>query len=108
MKGSIEEERWGWIAPIINKELTYTEVLKLCPHGKRSLERWVAAYRRDGMAGLTPKSTTPKTHPNETSIRLKEEVVARRKKHGKCALKLHWELEKEGVHIHERTIGNIG
>jgi transposase InsO family protein len=107
MKRSIEEERWSWIAPIINKELTYAEVLKLCPHSKRSLERWVAAYRANGIAGLTPQSTAPKTQPNETPIRLKEEVVARRTQSGKCALKLHWELEKEGVRIHERTIGKI-
>jgi transposase InsO family protein len=107
MKQSIEDERWSWIAPIINKELAYAEVLKLCPHSKRSLERWVAAYRANGMAGLTPQSTAPKTQPNETPIRLKEEVVARRTQSGKCALKLHWELEKEGVRIHARTIGKI-
>lgn len=107
MKETIEEERWGWIKPIINKELTYDEVLKLCPHSKRSLERWVAAYRKCGMAGLVPKSTAPKTQPHETPIRIKEEVITARKQTGLCALKLHWRLEKQGLMVPRSTIAKI-
>jgi transposase InsO family protein len=59
------------------------------------------------MDGLIPKSTAPKTSPNETSIRLKEEVIALRTETQLCALKLHWKLAKRGVHIPERTVGKI-
>jgi len=100
-------ERYQWILPIIEKRLTYDETLKVCPHSKRSLERWVAAYKKLGIAGLVPQSTAPKSQPNETPIRIKEEVKALRKQTGLCALKLHWRLEKQGVSIHERTIGKI-
>jgi hypothetical protein len=41
MNQTIAEERYQWINPLMSKELTYAEVLKMCPHGKRSLERWI-------------------------------------------------------------------
>lgn len=107
MNTSIQMERYQWILPIIEKRLTYDETLKICPHSKRSLERWVSVYKKIGLDGLIPKSTEPKSQPNETSIRIKEEVTSLRKQTGLCALKLHWRLEKQGVVIHERTIGKI-
>jgi len=107
MTTTIQEERYRWIQLILDKELTYKEVLKMCPHGKRSLERWVAAYRKDGMKGLTPKSTQPKSQPNETPIRIKEEVIALRKKTKLCAKKLHWRLKKQGLTIPVSTVGKI-
>lgn len=107
MNTSIQMERYQWILPIIEKRLTYDETLKVCPHSKRSLERWIVAYKKFGVNGLIPKSTQPKTQPNETPIRLKQEVKSLRKQTGLCALKLHWRLEKQGIHIHERTIGKI-
>jgi transposase len=107
MSKTIQEERYRWIQPILDKELQYDAVLKICPHGKRSLERWVAAYKKEGLEGLIPKSTQPKTQPNETPIRTKEEVVTLRKKTGLCALKLHWRLEKQGLVVPTRTIGKI-
>jgi len=107
MNTSIQMERYQWILPIIEKRLTYDETLKVCPHSKRSLERWVAAHKKFGAVGLIPKSTQPKTQPNETPIRIKQEVKLLRKQTGLCALKLHWKLAKKGIHIHERTIGKI-
>lgn len=107
MTQTIQEERYRWVLPIIEKRLTYDETLKICPHSKRSLERWVAAYKKKGIEGLVPKSTEPKTQPNETSIELKEKVIALRKETGLCAKKLHWRLAKQGIYIHERTIGKI-
>lgn len=100
-------ERYQWILPILEKRLTYDEALKVCPHSKRSLERWVSLYRKHGLEGLIPESTAPKTQPNETPIRLKEEVIALRKQTGLCAKKLHWRLKKQGIVIHERTVGKI-
>ena len=93
--------------PIVSKEARLVNVAKVCPHGKRSLERWVAAYKTGGAAALEPKSTEPKTQPNETAIRIKERIIEIRKKTKKCALKIHWQLEKEGIEIDERTVGKI-
>lgn len=107
MNTNIEQERYSWIKPILEKRLTYEEVLKTCPHGKRSLERWVGLYKRYGIEGLKPKSTRPKSNPKETPIWIKEEVLKKRKQTKLCALKIHWKLEKEGIDIHERTIGKI-
>jgi len=107
MPNTIKEERLRWVVPIARKEVTLKDVAAVCPHGKRSLERWVALYKKQGDAGLEPKSTEPKTHKKETPIWIKERIIALRKNTKKCALKLHWQLEKEGIVVHERTIGKI-
>jgi transposase len=107
MAKTIQEERWRWLKPIINKEMRLVDVAKVCPHSERSLKRWKQAYKEHGMKGLIPKSTEPKTSPKETPIRIKEEVVCLRKQTGLCALKLHWRLEKQGLVVPTRTIGKI-
>lgn len=107
MAKDIQEERWRWLKPIINKEMKLVDVAKVCPHSARSLKRWKKAYEAAGLNGLRPESTQPKTQKVETSIALKEQVIALRKQTGLCALKLHWRLKKQGIHIHERTIGKI-
>jgi len=104
---TIQEERWRWLKPIINKEMKLVDVSKVCPHSVRSLKRWKKLYEQFGIEGLVPKSTAPKTSPNEISIRLKEEVIALRTETGLCALKLHWKLAKRGIYIPERTVGKI-
>jgi transposase InsO family protein len=107
MTKTIKEEKLKWVIPIIRKEVRLVDVSKVCPYGKRSLERWVAMYKERGEAGLEPKSTEPKTQVEETPIWIKERVIEVRKKTKKCALKIHWQLEKEGIQIHERTVGKI-
>ena len=107
MAKTIKEERLRWVLPIISKEVKLKDVARICPHSKRSLERWVAAYRSGGEGALEPKSTEPKMEPKETPIWIKERVIEVRKKTKKCALKIHWQLEKEGILLHERTIGKI-
>jgi transposase InsO family protein len=107
MPTTIREERLRWVVPIYQKELKLKDVARLCPHSKRSLERWVASYKKYGARGLEPKSTRPKSHPNETEIRIKERVIELRKKTNKCALKLKWQLDKEGVCLHRNTIHKI-
>ena len=104
---TIVEERLKWVLPIINKEFKLVDVAKLFPHGKRTLERWVANYKKDGIDGLQPKSTKPKSHPRETPIRIKEEIIELRKKNNKCAVKLNYNLRKTGITIGTRTIGKI-
>jgi hypothetical protein len=107
MAQTIKEERLRWVLPIINKEIKLVDVSKVCPYGKRTLERWVATYKQYGEETLEPRSTEPKQYRIETPIADKERIIAMRKKTGLCALKLHWRLKKEGFMIHERTIGKI-
>src|SRR3989344_5529622 len=107
MVKTIKEEKLKWVLPVVKKEVKLKDAAKVCPHSKRSLERWVALYKKLGEAGLEPKSTEPKTQKEETPIWIKERVIEVRKKTKKCALKIHWQLEKEGILIHERTIGKI-
>lgn len=107
MAKTIKEEKLKWVLPIVEKEIKLKDAAKVCPHGKRSLERWVATYKANGEAGLEPKSTEPKTQKDETPIWIKERVIEVRKKTKKCALKIHWQLSKEGILVHERTIGKI-
>ncbi len=107
MAETIKEERLRWVLPIAEGRTSVSEVMKLCPYGRRTLERWLAAYRRGGEAALEPCSTRPKTSPNETPIRIKETVIAFRKRRKLCALKLHWQLKKQGFDIPVRTIGKI-
>lgn len=107
MAKNIIEERLRWVLPIINKEVRMKDMSVVCPHSDRSLKRWLRAYRKGGEEALKPKSTKPKTQPNETPIRIKEEVVALRKKTKLCALKLHWKLKKEGLEVPRSTIAKI-
>lgn len=107
MAKTIKEERLRWVLPIVQKEVRLVDVVKVFPHGKRTLERWVAAYKKHGEQGLEPRSTAPKSHQNETPIRIKEQVIEARKTTKKCAMKLHWQLKKEGYTIPTRTIGKI-
>ncbi len=107
MAKTIKEERLRWVLPIFNKEIRLCDAAKACPYGKRSLERWLAAYRAGGEAVLEPKSTRPNSSPKETPIRTKEEVISLRKKTRLCAQKLHWRLEKSGIVVPVRTIGKI-
>lgn len=107
MAKTIKEERLRWVLPIVSGEVKLKEIIKVCPYGGRSLERWLAAYRKHGENGLEPKSTRPKTFPGETPIRFKEEVLTLRRQTKLCALKLKWRLEKTGIYLHERTIGKI-
>lgn len=107
MAETIKEERLRWVLPIVRKEVRLKDAAKVCPYGTRTLERWVAAYKKHGEAGMEPRSTRPKTNPKETPIYLKENVIALRKQKKVCALKLKWKLAKQGIYLHERTIGKI-
>lgn len=108
MSKSIKEERLRWIKPIINKEVKLVDVAKICPYSERSLKRWKKNYLLYGEKGLEPKSTEPKTQPNETPIHIKEEVIRLRRETNLCALKLNWRLNKvKGLDVPVSTIGKI-
>jgi transposase-like protein len=107
MPKNVQEERLRWVKPIIDKEKKLKEVLKVFPYSERTLKRWLYDYRRGGESALVPKSTAPKTQPNETPIRIKEEIISLRKKVNLCAQKLHWKLEKQGLVVPVSTISKI-
>lgn len=101
------EERLRWVLPIVSKEIKLKDAAKLFYGGKRTLERWISNYKKYGEEGLMPKSTRPKTCPNETSIRIKEKIIELRKDTRLCSLKMNYRLQKEDINIGTRTIGKI-
>ena len=107
MPKTIREERVRWVAPIGRKEIRLKDAAKVCPYSRRTLERWLAAFKKYGEAGLEPKSTRPRTNPKETPIRIKERIIELRKETKRCALKLKWRLDKEGIVLHKNTIQRI-
>ena len=107
MSKNIKEERLRWIKPILDKEIAIVDLIKVCPYSESSIKRWLRAFRAGGVDALAPKSTEPKTQPNETSIRIKEMIIELRKETKLCAKKLHWRLTKRGLNIPVSTIGKI-
>ena len=107
MPNSTQEEKYRWTKPILWGEITIKNMVKVCPFSERALKYWLAAYRRYGLEGLKNRSTRPKTHPRETPIRIKERIIELRREKKKCALKLQWDLEEEGINIHYQTIQKI-
>jgi len=107
MPKSTKEEKYRWIEPIIDKEISIKNMAKVCPFSERTLKYWLAGYRMFGMEGLENKSTRPRSNPKETPIRIKERIIELRKSRQRCALKLKWQLDKEGIIIHKNTIQKI-
>lgn len=107
MPKNIKEERYRWIKPIEDKEISIVNLIKVCPYSESSLKRWLRAFREGGIDSLEPRSTEPKTQPKETPIWIKERVIEIRKATNLCAKKLHWRLEKQGLVIPVSTIGKI-
>jgi transposase InsO family protein len=107
MSKTIKEERLRWVLPIHEKRIKLKDVARLCPYSQRSLERWLALFKKHGETGLEPKSTRPRTNLKETPIRIKERVIELRKETRRCSLKLSWRLAKEGIVLHRNTIHKI-
>lgn len=107
MPNSTQEEKLRWIKPILDKKISIRDMALVCPFSERAIKYWLSSYRKDESSGLQNRTTRPKTQPDETPIRIKERVIELRRETGKCALKLKWSLLKEGIFLHERTIGKI-
>lgn len=107
MPESTKEEKFRWIKPILDREVSIKNMAKVCPFSERSLKYWIANYKEYGMDGLENKSRRPKTNPNETPIRIKEKIIELRKDKKQCALKIMWDLQDIGIGIHFQTIQKI-
>lgn len=101
------EERLRWVLPIVNEQVKLKDAAKVFSGGKRTLERWIANYRQGGKEGLAPKSTRPKSQPNETPIRIKERIIELRQETKLCAKKLNYKLKKENIDVSDRLIGKV-
>lgn len=100
-------ERLRWVLPIINKQVRLKDAAQVFDGGQRTLERWVANYRKGGEEGLGPKSTRPRSQPNETPIRIKERIIELRKETKLCAQKLNYKLKKENINVSDRLVGKV-
>lgn len=107
MPETITEERYRWIKPVFEGDISIKDMAKVCPFSERTIKYWLASYRKHGMKGLEPQSRRPKSNPKDTPIRIKERIFELRKETKLGALKLKWKLEKENIYIHERTIGKF-
>ena len=107
MPKSTKEEKYRWIKPILDKEISIKQMVRVCPFSERALKYWLASFRLKGMAGLENKSTRPRSQPNETAIRIKERIIELRNETKLCAKKLNYKLKKENILINDRTIGKI-
>jgi len=107
MPKNTKEERFRWIEPILNREISIKQMTKICPFSERTIKYWLDAYKIHGINGLIDKSKQPKTQPNETPIRNKERIIELRKQTNLCAQKLNYKLQKENIIISTRAIGKI-
>lgn len=107
MPKSTKEEKYRWIKPILDKEISIKQMTKVCPFSERALKYWLVNFRRFGMKGLENRSTRPLSQANETPIRIKERIIELRKETRLCAKKLNYKLKKENIIINDRTIGKI-
>jgi transposase InsO family protein len=107
MPKSTQEEKYRWIKPILDGDITIKNLARVCPFSERAIKYWLADFRRDGMAGLENKSTRPKSQPNETPIRIKERIIELRVKTKLCSKKLNYKLKKENINVSDRLIGKI-
>lgn len=107
MPNNTKEERFRWIKPILDKEITIKQMVKVCPFSERTLKYWLSGYRKYGLSGLADKSKRPKSQFNETPIRIKERIIELRNETKLCAKKLNYKLEKEGIDVSDRLIGKI-
>lgn len=107
MPKSTKEEKFRWIKPILDEEISIKNMTKVCPFSERSIKYWLSNFRKYGFEGLENKSTKPKSNPNEIPIRIKERIIELRKTKRQCALKIAWDLKEEGIDIHHQTIQKI-
>jgi len=107
MPKDTKEERYRWLRPILDEDMTIKALTKVSPFSERTIKYWLANYRKSGIEGLRAKSTRPKTQPRETTIRIRERIIELRRETRFSALKLKWYLAEQGIDIHHRTIGKI-
>ena len=59
MPKSTKEEKYRWIKPILNGEMTIKLMAAVCPFSERALKYWLADFREHGIAGLESNINAP-------------------------------------------------
>ena len=103
--------RQKFIQEIESKERTVTEVAKLLSVSRRMVHKWIARYRYEGLDGLVPRKSGPKTgeaknRTSEDTENLVEEIAKRFPFDGPVALQEKLE-EDYGISLHQATIYRI-
>lgn len=102
-----QEVRYQWIRPILGKEISIKNVVKVCPFSERALKYWLSRYRNWGMKGLVDQTTKPHHSPNKTPAWIRQRILDLREEKKVGGKKIHWFLAKEGIKIAERTVNKI-
>ncbi|MCX6746262.1 MAG: helix-turn-helix domain-containing protein [Candidatus Parcubacteria bacterium] len=61
MPKTTQEEKFRWIKPILDGEISIKNMAKICPFCERFLKYWLNAYKEKGRIGLENKSRRPKS-----------------------------------------------
>jgi len=104
---SAAEERLRWLQPYLNKKKSLKEIAELSPFSYRTLKRWVAAYMRNGEAGLAPVSRRPHSHPKQFSRETIQRIRKLRIQTDLGPDVLVHLLAREGVQISARGIAKV-
>lgn len=107
MPKSKQQLRFQWIKPILEKQMSIVDILKVCPFSERTIKYWLERYHNRGINGLLDLSTKPHTSPNKTSAWIEEEIARIRKDKEIGGKKIYWELKKQYIQVSERTVNNI-
>ena len=102
-----QQLRFQWIQPILNKEISIKDIVKVSPFSERTVKYWLARYRSDGFNGLIDQSTRPHHFPNQTPVWLEERIKHLREEKEIGGKKIFWNLERERISIGERTVNGI-
>lgn len=107
MPNSKQHLRYQWIRPILDKQITVNQVLKVSPFSERTIKYWLSRFRLDGIEGLVDKSTRPNRSPHKTPVWIEERIKQIRSDKEIGGKKIFWELEKEHIDVSEKTVNNI-
>ena len=89
-------------AAVTGGEINVTAFCREYGVSRDTFYRWRNRYRDEGLAGLEPRSSTPKTSPSRTSTEIEDAVVALRKELDEGGLDagastIQWHLGRRGM-----------
>lgn len=107
MPSTKQQIRYQWIRPILDKQITISDILKVCPFSERTIKYWLKRFRERGIEGLIDYSTKPHSSPNKTPKWIEEKILEIKDDKDIGGKKIFWELDKEKIDISERTVNNV-
>lgn len=107
LPNSPEEERLRWILPYLLCKRSLKDISEISPFSYRTLKRWVATYRRQGIEGLKIKSRRPHHHPKEYPKWLVQKIRNLRKKTQLGPDVLAILIAREGIKVSHSGIGKL-